>query len=292
MWGALLPIVMGMNSFFRRIVGLVALSLVAGGCSVASSAAPPEPAVVLRVSGSGSATPIVEQLAAVFTASHPEVSFEFGSGTNTGGGVTGVTEGTLDLAVANRPLKPEEAALGVGYHPFAIDAIVFAVRLPNQVLSVTTDQVRSLYGGEITDWSRFGGDPLPVFLLGRDPDESAVNLFFEPTMDGQSTAPAMTVLERSSEMLSALDSTPGSIGFTSLGLLRLSGYDSIAPLTLDGVEPGPATITDGTYRWVTSFALVTPPGGASDAAAEFLGFVLSAGARSTLEKYEYAPAAG
>ena len=288
----LLPTVMGMSRSYMQIVGLVSLSLVAGGCSAASSAAPPEPTVVLRVSGSGSATPIVEQLAAVFTASHPEVSFEFGSGTNTGGGVTGVAAGTLDLGVANRPLKPEEAALGVGYHAFATDAIVFAVRLPNQVLSVTTDQVRSLYGGEITDWSRLGGDPLPVFLLGRDPDESAIKSFFEPIMYGQSTAPAMAVLERSSEMLSALDSTPGSIGFTSLGLLRLSDYHSVAPLIFDGVEPGPATITDGTYRWVTSFALITPPGGASDAAAEFLEFVLSTGARSTLEEYAYAPVAG
>lgn len=268
------------------------MALIVAACSAGSAAAPPpREAVAVRLSGSGSASPIVEELAAEFTVSHPWVSFEFGSGTNTGGGVNGVADGTLDLGVANRPLKPEEAALGVGYHRFATDAIVFAVRLPNRVTSLTTDQVRSLYRGEVTDWSQLGGDPAPVFLLGRDLDESAVKLMFEPIMGGLGAAATMTVLGRSSEMLSALDATPGAIGFSSLGLLRMSGYDSIQPVVLDGVDPGPNSIIDGSYPWVTTFALVSPPGGASEAAADFLGFVASVEARPILERYGYAPAA-
>lgn len=267
------------------------LTVVLAACSAQSGEAPSEVTAVVRISGSGSASPIVEELAAEFSASHPGVTFEFGSGTNTGGGVQGVADGTLDLGVANRPLKPEEEALGVGYHPFATDAIVFAVRLPNPVTSLTTDQVRSLYGGLVTDWSQLGGEAAPVFLLGRDPDESAVKLMFEPIMGDQPVAPSLTVLERSNEMLSALDSTPGALGFTSLGLLRLSGYDSIQPLVLDGVEPGPTSIIDGSYRWVSTFALVSPPDGASPTAADFLGFVASADARAILERYGYAPAA-
>lgn len=268
---------------------LPALGLVA--CGAESEAAPLPETVVVRVSGSGSASPIVEELAAEFSALHPEVSFEFGSGTNTGGGVQGVADGTLDLGVANRPLKPEEEALGVGYNVFASDAIVFAVRLPNSVTSLTTEQVQSLYSGEATDWSQLGGDSAAVVLLGRDPDESAVKLMFEPVMGDHPVADSLTVLERSSEMLSALDSTPGAIGFTSLGLLRMSDYDSIEAVTLDGVPPTPGSILDGSYRWVTTFALISPPEGASGASAEFLRFVASAEASVILERYGYAPAA-
>ena len=122
---------------------VVVMPLLAACSAEAGAVSSQEPQVV-RVSGSGSATPIVEVLAEEFATSHPGVSFEFRSGTNTGGGVSGVSDGTLDVGVANRPLGPEEVALGVGYHPFALDAFVFAVRLPNDVTSLTTSQVRSL----------------------------------------------------------------------------------------------------------------------------------------------------
>jgi phosphate transport system substrate-binding protein len=226
-------------------------------------------------------------LAEDYAMSHPGVTFEFGSGTNTGGGVQGVADGTLDLGVANRALTPEETELGVGFHTFAVDATVFAVRLPNTVVSLTSDQVRALYSGEVIDWVELGGEPANVFLLGRDPDESATRQFFNPIMTGRRVSPLMTVLDRSSEMLDALEGTRGSIGFTSLGLLRIGGSDLIAPVALDGVEASAASIDDGTYPWVTTLAIVTPPQGFSRTVADFIKYVVSVEARSTLAMYGY-----
>lgn len=275
---------------FSRFGGwLLVLAVLVAGCSSAGAVSLPSPVVTLRISGSGSASPILQVLAEDYAISHPGVTFEFGSGTNTGGGVQGVADGTLDLGVANRALTPEETELGVGFHTFAVDATVFAVRLPNTVVSLTSDQARALYSGEVTDWVELGGEPANVFLLGRDPDESATRQFFNPIMTGRRVSPLMTVLDRSSEMLDALEGTRGSIGFTSLGLLRIGGSDLIAPVALDGVEASAASIDDGTYPWVTTLAIVTPPQGLSRTVADFIKYVVSVEGRSTLARYGYGP---
>lgn len=248
-----------------------------------------EPTIV-RVAGSGTASPVVELLAVRFSETHPEVRFEFGSGTNSGGGVRGVAEGTLDLGVANRPLKPEEEAMGVGYHPFARDAMVFAVNQPNPLTGLSTDEVRSLFGGEITDWSAFGGSPSAVILLGRDPDESATKLFFDPIMDGTEVAPSLAVLAKSAEMVDSLRSTPGAIGFTTLGSLVLAEADNVEALALDGISPSSSSVADGTYEWVMTFAVVTGPGEPSPVIADFVDFIGSPEAAELLGEYGYAPA--
>ncbi len=246
--------------------------------------------VVVQVAGSGTATPALELLAAQFTRSHPHVTFEFGSGTNSGGGVRGVAEGTLDLAVANRPLKPEEEALGVGYHPFARDAMVFAVNEPNPVAAVSSEEIRSLYRGDVTDWGEFGGESLSVILLGRDQDESATKLFFNPIMDGQEPSPAMAVLARSSEMVESLGSTPGSVGFTTLGSLVVADATGVRTLTLDGVTPSPSTVADGSYPWVMTFAVVTGPDGPSSVVSEFVDHVTTPEAAELLAENGYGSA--
>ncbi len=246
--------------------------------------------VVLRLSGSGTASPLVARLAEEYVISNEHISFDFGTGTNTGGGVQGVVDGTLDLSVANRPLKDEEAAKGVDVHAFAVDAMVFAVNQPNAVLDMSTADVQSLYSGEVTDWSQLGGEPQTVFLLGRDADESATKLFFDPIMGDTERSPAISVLARSTEMVDALESTPGAVGFTSLGLLGLLDIDTVEAVTLDGVTPGPASMSDGSYSWVTTFSVVTPPGGMSVEVRAFVDYITSPEAVPILEQYGYAAA--
>ncbi len=43
--------------------------------------------------------PALQKLAEVYAQKHPEVQFDFQGGTNSGGAIRGVIEGTLELAV-------------------------------------------------------------------------------------------------------------------------------------------------------------------------------------------------
>src|SRR5687767_2553748 len=74
-----------------------------------SAVIPTASAVVLRISGSGTALPLVQKLAEAYQQTDPTVRFEFPAGTNSGGAIRGVVEGTLDVAVVNRSLMEKEA---------------------------------------------------------------------------------------------------------------------------------------------------------------------------------------
>src|SRR5437868_1498664 len=76
-----------------------------------------EPA--LRISGSGAAIPLVKKLADAYMLERPMARFDIDAGTNSGGGIQGVLQGTLDLSVANRPLTDSEGIEALEVEPFA-----------------------------------------------------------------------------------------------------------------------------------------------------------------------------
>lgn len=233
--------------------------------------------------------PLVERLADVYRRDHPEVTFEFARGTNTGGAITGLGEGTIDLAVANRLLKDEEAAQAIAYHPFARDAVVFVVHLPNDVASLSTDQLVDIYGGSITDWSEVGGAVEPIIVLDRDEDESMRKLVLIAMLEGREVGARTVVLASAGEMVDTLATTPGAIGYASLALLRIRAVENVRILDLDGVTPEPATVRDGTYPWELTFGLVHRNDAPPEVAA-FVEWVEGPGGAEVIESFDGVPA--
>ena len=64
-----------------------------------------------------------------------------------------VIEGVCDIGMASREVKDSELEAGVVPTTIAIDGIAVIVNLENSISDLTSDQVRGIYTGEITDWS-------------------------------------------------------------------------------------------------------------------------------------------
>lgn len=248
---------------------------------------PDSKVAIVRVSGSGTALPLAEKLAEAYGHDHPEIEFRFDSGTNSGGAIEGVLGGTLDLAVANRPLSEDEADEPLDYRPFARDAVAFATRHEGEVEGLTTDQVRDVYGGALTDWKQLGGSAAPIVVLDRDEDESARKLVLLPLMDGRPVEARTVVLNKANEMLEAMESTPDSLGYSSLGLLRERDIPGERVLKLDGVVPSPEAVARREYPWYLTFGLVHAAD-APRAVRDFADFATGPEGRKLVEKNGYA----
>lgn len=263
------------------------------GCAPRSAGTAPSPTPQaeppLRISGSGTALPVVQKLGEAYRLACPGARFEFGAGTNTGGAIRGLLDGTLDLAVANRPLSDSEAGEGLEYLPFARDAVVFAARRVGPVRGLTTEQVRDVFGGSVTDWAQLGGPPGTIMVLDRDEDESARKLALLPLMAGRPVQARTIVLTTARDMVASLSSVRDSLGYTSLGLLRVQRAGGVEILALDGVMPGAESVMRGSYPWHLTFALVVR-GDAPSAVRRFVDFVVGRGGREVLEEYGYAVA--
>lgn len=68
--------------------------------------------------------------------------------------------------------------------PFATDALVFVVNEDNPVDSLTTEQVRKIYTGQITNWKEVGGEDLDIIPFQRNSEAGSQTLMEKLVMDG------------------------------------------------------------------------------------------------------------
>ncbi|HHV05557.1 MAG TPA: extracellular solute-binding protein [Anaerolineaceae bacterium] len=103
------------------------------------------------VAGSTSVTPVMEKLVEAYNAINPNVKVEI-QATGSSAGMQSTMEGVSQLGMASRELKDEEKA-ELEYKVIAIDGIAVIVHKTNPVKSITMEQVRQIFVGELTDWN-------------------------------------------------------------------------------------------------------------------------------------------
>lgn len=105
----------------------------------------------LTIGGSSSVTPVMEKIAENYKELNPDVTIEVQQSDSTTG-VQSVAEGVSDIGMASRVIKEEEIALGLTPMTIAMDGIVIAIHNENALENLTSEQVRDIYMGVITDW--------------------------------------------------------------------------------------------------------------------------------------------
>ena len=70
--------------------------------------------------------------------------------------MTDAINGMSDIGMASRELKQEELDAGLVNTVIATDGIAIIVNNESPITDLTTEQVRDIYLGNITDWSELG----------------------------------------------------------------------------------------------------------------------------------------
>lgn len=104
----------------------------------------------LTIAGSTSVSPVMEKIAEKYEQLHPKVSIEIQS-TGSSAGMRSVIEDSADIGMASRQLKDSEKEV-LNHEAIAIDGIAVIVNNENPLESISLDEVKSIYIGEITNW--------------------------------------------------------------------------------------------------------------------------------------------
>ena len=104
------------------------------------------------IAGSSSVTPVMEKLTEAYKAVNANVEIELQQ-SDSSSGMTSTMDGVCDIGMASRELKESELEAGLAPKVIAMDGIAVIVSNDNPVNALTSDQVRGIYMGEITDWS-------------------------------------------------------------------------------------------------------------------------------------------
>lgn len=105
----------------------------------------------VTVAGSSSVTPVMEKLKEAYEEVNPRVKVEIQESDSTTG-MQNVMEGVCDIGMASRELKDSEISAGLTATVIARDGIVVIVNNDSGITDLTTDQVRQIYLGELTEW--------------------------------------------------------------------------------------------------------------------------------------------
>ena len=103
------------------------------------------------VVGSSSVAPVMEKLKEAYIAVNPNAEIEIQQNDSTTG-MNSVKEGICDIGMASRELKDSEIEAGLTPIVMAMDGIAVIVNNENAVSGLTSEQVKAIFTGEITNW--------------------------------------------------------------------------------------------------------------------------------------------
>jgi phosphate transport system substrate-binding protein len=181
------------------------------------------PVETITVKGSDTEVNLVLQLAEAYMATDPEVSLSI-TGGGSGTGIAALLNGKTDIANSSREINQHELLLAsqrrVMAEPFvfAADALAVIVHPSVSLDSLTINDLGKIYAGEICDWSELGGKPGAVSLYGRQ-SNSGTFMYFRERILGKDFSPELKQMNGTAQILEAVKSDPGGIGYAGLGYL-------------------------------------------------------------------------
>lgn len=237
--------------------------------------------VTVAVSGSSTVMPMAELAAEEFNMLQDDYKVNVKSG-GSGVGIVDVAEGRSDIAMSSREIKLEERqryetpTVRFIEQPVGYDAICLVVSPDVYKAGVTTltrDEVRRIYCGDITNWQELGGPDTEIFAIGRRPGSGTRDTFNEIIMGSlEAETPAVSYdAGESSEVKFSTQRSDNAIGYMGFSFVMKGDTKVVA---LDGVQPSIESIKSGAYPLARKLYFITL-GEPSPGAKAFIDYILS-----------------
>lgn len=239
--------------------------------------------------GSTTVQPLAQSVADLMNKSQPNLNIAI-QGVGSGAGIKAVIDGTTDIGMASRELKEDEKSAGVDEHIIAYDGIAVIVNPKNAVSDLTTQQIKDIFEGNITNWKDVGGNDADIIVVSREAGSGTRGAFEELIKltkrdengnEISSLKPDALVQSGNGDVQANISSKENAIGYMSEGYLN----DSVKALKVDNIECSVENIKAGTYKLSRPLLLLTK-GEISESAKAYIDFFLSdEGQNIVSEKY-------
>lgn len=258
------------KSYLLLIVLCLSMALLLVGCQDSSS----DTSIV--VSGSTTVLPIAEQAAEQFMELPAnEGASVLVSGMGSSAGIEAVSTGTAQIGTSSRELKDTEQDLGLVDTPIAHDGIAVIVNPNNPITELTLEQLRSVFSGEITNWSQLGGSDIPIDLINRDEASGTREAFAKVVMQDATFDIGAVILPGTGQVRDVVSRSKGAIGYISVGFVEPRFTNThVKALVVAGIDPTEANVANGTYPISRSLHFFTK-GNPEGLVKSYIEYVLS-----------------
>lgn len=217
-----------------------------------------------RMDGSTSCVPLGQAVASVLLGESREECADLAQFNRTTQSFRNLKDGLCDILIVSEPnaaVFDEMEAEGFNYEiaPIATDALIFVVNESNPVNNLTTEQIRGIYTGEITNWSEVGGADEEIVPFQRNEGAGSQALILKLVMgDTPMMEPPKEYLVSSmGGLMSAVksyDNSASAIGYSVYYYANdMKMAEGLKILSVDGVMPSPETIGSGEYPHLNAY---------------------------------------
>lgn len=178
------------------------------------------------------------------------------------------------------------------YTEIAKEAFVFFVHKDNPVESLTTEEIKKIYSGKITNWKEVGGKDEEIIAFQRNEGSGSQSMLIRfmagtPIMDApteQVNDLMVGIIDQVSDYKNKTNSIGFSFRYYMEGIIK---NPNVKILKVDGIEPNVENIKNDKYPITTSLYAVTYKNNDNENVQKLLDWILSDEGQEIIEKTGY-----
>ncbi len=277
---------MKLNKFI--VTGGVAAALAVGAIAMNKAGA-------ITIKGSDTLLILNQRWAEVYGQKNSNVAINV-TGGGSSIGIKAFTNGVTDIAASSRPMKKSEidGARSRGSTaneiPVALDGLAVIVNANNGVKSLSMEQLRKIYVGQVTNWSQVGGANVPIVVFSRDSNSGTYGFYQANVLKNQNWGKGVRFMPSTSEEAREVARTAGGIAYGGVAYFKDNNKIKILPISpKEGtapIAPTEVNVRNKTYpiwRYLYYYTNGKPKGDTK----VFIDWCLSAEGQKIVEEVGY-----
>ena len=210
-------------------------------------------------------------------------------------------DGKVDLLLVYEPSAEtkkiiDESPVKLRVTPIGVDALVFIVNEKNLINDLTTENLKKIYKGEITNWKDLGGNDANIEAYQRVLNSGSQTLFLNLLMKGEKPMDApkdyrIEGMDGLIEMLASYNDSGNAIGYSVFYYAKkMYQVPGLKLLSIDGIMPSDETIGSKKYPFLNEYYLVIREDTPSDSETmKLYNYILSESGKNDIRKAGYIP---
>lgn len=245
----------------------------------------------IKIKGSTTILPIMQKASESFNKLMPartKISIEASCSAE---GINELLNGSCDIAASSRRMNADELKMArekqltIKEVLIAKDMISAIVNSENPVDSVTINQLKRLYTGEITNWKDLQGEDAAVMLVSRDDCSGTLDIWKARVLKKQIIGESALQEASSEEVYRTVSENRDAIGFVGYGYIR----KHVKALTINGIPPKPENARLGRYPLSRELYIYFDENNTSEKVMDFIAFLASPEGEACVANAGYMP---
>jgi len=271
----------------KRTLQAVSLALAAVLPALAS-------AQTVTVKGSDTMVILAQRWAENYMKENPSKRVQV-TGGGSGVGLASLINGTTEIATASRSIKDAEKVrvrerFNVLPTEIAVarDGLAVYVHESSPIDTLTLEQLRKIFTGDLTNWKDVGGPDAKIVLYSRENSSGTYVFFKDEVLKGDDFAAVAQTLPGTAAVVNAVAKEKLGIGYG--GAAYAKGVKEVKLVGKDGQAylPNAENVASGKYPLARALFMYTR-GKPSGAVKEFIDYCLSPAGQSVVTAVGYFP---